>query len=114
MLASDVRLVPITEEQREKASLKDMCRQILENGETSDPYNLQGTPVSTLSSECLKLDMSDGKDREVYADLAARAVASPEDVVLLWEERVKCVDGGLIIYLCYVEKRQIASNSLKG
>lgn len=113
MLASEVKLVPITEEQRDKASVREICEKLLSSGEIQDPYAEPKGPVATVSGECLQLNMADSKDRETYADLAAEAVAKPDEVVILWEERVKCDNGGLVIYLCYVKKLKMKRSSLE-
>ena len=113
MQPSDVNLVPITKKTREDATVRDICRRLISNGEISDPYEFQGKRVDTVSGDCLKLDMRNEADRETYADLVASAVAHPDDVVIIWEERVKVDDGGLIIYLCCVKSMKIATGSLK-
>ena len=113
MLPSDVKLVPVTTEQRLNATAIDICRSLIERDEDSDPYQFNGEVVSAVSGECIKLDMDKAEDRAEYADLMAQAVVSPDSTVVLWEERVKKEEGGLIIYLCYINTKKTASGSLK-
>lgn len=113
MLPSDIDLISITGEQRGTASALDICRRLTDRDEGSDPYQFNGKPVSAVSGECLKLDMDLEEDRSSYADLMAKAVVNPSDVIILWEERVKKEEGGLIIYLCYVSKIKTVSGVLK-
>lgn len=113
MSPSDISLVPITTEQRDSASVKELCRRFIEPEGSSDPYEFNGKEVPTVSGDCLRLDMSKEEDRVKYADMAASAVANPDAVVILWEERVKTESGGLIIYLCCIKSIKLATGVLK-
>lgn len=113
MQASDVKLVAITGEQREQASVKDICRKLISNGEISDPYSFNGKEVSAVSGNCEMFDLSKEIDRIKYSDIIAKAVVNSSDVYILWEERVKIDGGGLIIYLCYVSSTKTPSGFIK-
>jgi hypothetical protein len=109
MFASDINLVPVTGRNKDRIDALSVCTALLGKRPESDPYDLNGARVNTITGRCLRLDMSNDEDRTKYADLASRCRSGDGSVELVWEEHVSTSDGGLIVYVCYTEPAKVAS-----
>jgi hypothetical protein len=94
---------------KDTVDARRLCAGLLGGHEDSDPYELNGEKLRTLTGRCLQLDMSNQDDREVYANLAAKCRSCDGSVELIWEEHVSTNTGGLMVYVCYTETSLIPS-----
>lgn len=109
MLASDVNLTPVTGKAKDRVDIKRLCHKLVGRSIESDPYDLNGEKLKTITGRCLQLDMSKEEDRLTYADLASKCRSGDGSVELVWEEHVSTNTGGLMVYICYTEYSVISS-----
>ena len=75
----------------------------------SDPRD---TAITAITAKCYSFDLQKDEDRLEYSGILSRIQAGL-DAELLWEERVKRDDGGLIVYLTILEYSQITAKTME-
>jgi hypothetical protein len=77
---------------------------------TSDISDCLDSPELKLNGRCEKFDLTSKEDRDDYANLCAKFMTT-EGCDKLWEQRVPDQNGGIVVYVAYVELSKVSYNT---